>query len=268
MNMSAAIVELKQFQHLSFFEQDLLTMSDGFDFDEFYYPASDTPDMLFVQPSVFMPERKVRFHPIIGSPHHCHQYSSFTTNVLSRFMMTLFDTHEEYLRFPTEALFRPLGMESFVLETDPAGIFIGSSFAYGTARDWTRFGLLFLHDGVWNGQRILPEGWVDFTRNSTFSSEGVYGSHFWLGGGIHNDDWSVNERCNKLFPSRLLDRTFIKDGYPPGSFLAHGFEEQALVIVPKHNVVLLRMGATKAMVVKMDKIAFYKTVLEACGVQY
>src|SRR4029079_3719462 len=61
----------------------------------------------------------------------------------------------------------PLGMRSAVLEPDEAGTFVGSTFMYASARDWARLGFLFLHDGQWQGQRLLPEGWVAYSLTPT-----------------------------------------------------------------------------------------------------
>jgi CubicO group peptidase (beta-lactamase class C family) len=85
------------------------------------------------------------------------------------------------VRFPREALFDRIGMA--VLSWKPTlQAFVGSSLMYATARDWARFGLLYLNDGTWNGERILPEGWVEYTRAPTPADPNRgYGAHFWLG---------------------------------------------------------------------------------------
>jgi CubicO group peptidase (beta-lactamase class C family) len=87
----------------------------------------------------------------------------------------------DYQLFPRRALFEPLGMTSAVIEPDAAGTFVGSSLMFATARDWARFGLLFLQDGTWEGRRLLPEGWVTFSVTpAPAAPDGVYGAHFWL----------------------------------------------------------------------------------------
>ncbi|PRP95388.1 Beta-lactamase [Enhygromyxa salina] len=108
-------------------------------------------------------------------------YSSGTTNLLQRRIRELFADDAADHRFPREALFEPLGMTSAIMETDPSGTFVGSSFMYATPRDWARFGQLFLQDGVSEGQRILPEGWVarSVTPTPTHPSAG-YGLQWWL----------------------------------------------------------------------------------------
>ena len=93
------------------------------------------------------------------------EYANASSNVISAAIRNVLGDRATYLAFPRRALFDPLGMSSAVLETDAAGTFIGSSYVYATARDWARFGMLYLRDGIWNGARILPPGWVDISRD-------------------------------------------------------------------------------------------------------
>src|SRR6185369_9486816 len=91
------------------------------------------------------------------------------------------DRRKKMLAVMKEELFDPIGMTSARPEFDSTGTFIGSALVYATARDWARFGLLYLRDGVWNGKRILPEGWVDFARTRTPADNcDVYGAGFWI----------------------------------------------------------------------------------------
>lgn len=109
-------------------------------------------------------------------------------------------------------------MTSPIPRFDAAGTFIGSSYCFATARDFARFGLLYLRDGVWEGQRLLPEGWVDYARTPTYQQPGViegrYGAHWWL------------------------------DVGGPGSFSANGYDGQYTVLVPDLDLILVRHGAT------------------------
>jgi CubicO group peptidase (beta-lactamase class C family) len=115
-------------------------------------------------------------------------------------------------------LFGPLGIRSAKPKFDNAGVFIGSSYCFMTARDFARFGLLYLRDGVWEGQRLLPEGWVDYARTPTFQQAGVdanrYGAHWWL------------------------------DFGGPGSFSANGYDGQFTIIAPDRDLIIVRHGAT------------------------
>ena len=125
-----------------------------------------------------------------------------------------------YWRFPYERLFEPLGMHSAVLDTDASGSFIGSSLAHATARDWARFGLLYLQDGVWGERRLLPPGWVRHGTTATPGSAGSYGAHWGLNhGGRHPD-------------------------LPRDAFHADGFGGQLLLVVPSRNAVIVRLGQT------------------------
>ena len=80
------------------------------------------------------------------------------TNCISNFSRIIAD--EYYYNFIYEELFDRIGIYSAVLEPDSSGTFVGSSYAYATPRDWARFGLLYLNNGVWQGERVLPEGWI------------------------------------------------------------------------------------------------------------
>jgi CubicO group peptidase (beta-lactamase class C family) len=119
-------------------------------------------------------------------------------------------------------------MSSAVMETDGVGTFVGSSFMYATARDWARFGLLYLQDGVWSGTRILPEGWVDFSRTpAPGAPDGKFGAHFWL---------RIPEefRCAGDMPE-----------IPSDAFHAVGYEGQFVTVVPSRKLVLVRLGSSR-----------------------
>ena len=118
-----------------------------------------------------------------------------------------------------DALFSPIGMTSPEPKFDPSGTFIGSSFCFATARDFARFGLLYMRDGVWDGQRILPEGWVDYARAPTPTPPDEpmgYGAHWWLGMA------------------------------GPDSFSANGYEGQFTVCVPSLDLIMVRHGKSEA----------------------
>ena len=127
----------------------LLRMTSGLSFNEDYEDhSSDVIQMLFVKGD------KAGFaasKPLQYSPGSHWSYSGGTSNIIARILGQRFTEKRDYLHFPREQLFEPLGMRSAVLEPDEAGTFVGSSFMYASARDWARLGLLFLHDGVWAG---------------------------------------------------------------------------------------------------------------------
>jgi CubicO group peptidase (beta-lactamase class C family) len=124
-------------------------------------------------------------------------------------------------------LFGPLGMTSAQPQFDKAGTFIGSAFVHATARDWARFGLLYLRDGVWKQQRILPEGWVDFARSKTTADDcDIYGAGWW-----------ITPRTGTGRPYHAL----LQNG-PRDAFMAQGHEGQLVVVVPSKDLVLVRLG--------------------------
>jgi CubicO group peptidase (beta-lactamase class C family) len=128
-----------------------------------------------------------------------------------------------------DELFGPLGMSSARPQFDRAGTFIGSAFVYATARDWARFGLLYLRGGVWDGRTILPAGWVDFARTKTGADNcDVYGAGFWI---------TAADGPGKPFHSLVA-------AGPRDIFMAQGHEGQLVVIVPSKDLVIVRLGHT------------------------
>ena len=122
--------------------------------------------------------------------------------------------------------FDKIGMYTALIEPDVAGSFVGSSYMYASARDWARFGLLLLQDGIWNGEQILAQGWVDYMRTPTPSSlEKEYGGfHTWLNAG------NLEERA---FPS-----------LPKEMYYLSGYNEQIVAIFPSDQLIIVRLGAT------------------------
>jgi len=205
--------------------EQLLRMNSGLQFDEDYRnPLADVTHMLFGVPSA---AGYAIAKPLEVEPGTRWSYSSGTTNIIS-FAIRKVVGDPDYLDFPRRALFDRLGMQSAVMESDASGTFVGSSFMYATARDWARFGLLYLRDGVWSGQRILPEGWVAFARKPTPDApDQTYGAHFWL-------------RVPKEF--HCGNGT---DALPPDVFHAIGYEGQFVTIIPSRKLVLVRLGLTR-----------------------
>lgn len=125
------------------------------------------------------------------------------------------------------ALFDRIGMRPIV-EFDPQGTFYGSSLYWATARDYARFGYLYLRDGVWNGQRVLPEGWVDFARTpGPDVNTDVYGAQWWL---------------TPPHGTGRPDRSLIVDPNLTDAFSAQGYEGQIIVVVPSKDLVMVRLG--------------------------
>lgn len=206
----------------------LLRMSSGLAFDETYVdPWADPQAMLFRSASA---AAYAAAKPLAYEPDTHWSYSSGTTNIVARVVRDVVAAAgENPFAYPRRALFDPLGMASAVIEPDASGAFVGSSFSYATARDWARLGQLFLQDGVWNGERLLPEGWVAYSTTPTPASpRGRYGAHFWLNAGDDGDG------ANRPSPEVPADTYFMS-----------GFEGQCVAIVPSRRVVAVRLGMTK-----------------------
>jgi CubicO group peptidase (beta-lactamase class C family) len=146
--------------------------------------------------------------------------------IISGILRTTFATEADYLSYPRERLFGPLGMRSAVLEPDASGTFVGSSLLYATARDFAQLGLLFLRDGVWQGERLLPEGWVDYTLTpAQHAPDASYGAHMWL----------------KLPESE----GYGEPPMPEDAYYFLGHEEQIIAVVPSRDLVIVRLGLTE-----------------------
>jgi CubicO group peptidase (beta-lactamase class C family) len=125
---------------------------------------------------------------------------------------------QEYLTWPQRALFDRIGIRRQVLETDPYGNFLLTGYDYGTARNWARLGLLYLQDGMWQGTRILPEGWSKFVSTPAPAwKRPIYGGFFWING---EGDWNL----------------------PRDAYYMAGAGGQSVFIVPSHQLVIVRMG--------------------------
>jgi CubicO group peptidase (beta-lactamase class C family) len=156
-------------------------------------------------------------------------YSTATTQILCGIVARTVGGGREGVRaFLERELIAPLGLGSFVLEFDPAETPLGGGYAWASARDWARLGLLYLRDGVWDGRRVLPEGWVDFTRSvAPAENNGTYGAHFWV---------SATPAEGQFQPLR------------PGieAFQMNGNAGQFVVIVPDRDLVVVRLGEMHA----------------------
>jgi CubicO group peptidase (beta-lactamase class C family) len=156
--------------------EQLLWMSSGLSFSETYAekPVSDVQIMLFTRPD--MAAYAVRT-PLEADPGTKWHYSTGTTNIIAGIIRRTFGDQREYFAFPRRALFNRIGMRTAVFETDASGVFNCGSSLFASARDWARLGLLYLNDGVWEGERIFPEGWVSYSTTPAPAAEkGDYGA--------------------------------------------------------------------------------------------
>lgn len=204
----------------------LLRMSSGLKFDETYEPLRDVTEMLYGSHDF---AAYAAGKPLEAEPDGKWLYSSGSANIVARIVRHAADKHyPDSYRFMRTELFHKIGMQSAVAEPDPSGTFTGSSYMLATPRDWARFGLLYLQDGMWQGERILPEGWVKYTTTPTPKApKGQYGALFWLNRG------EEGEPGNRLWPNA-----------PRDAFAARGYQEQYMVVIPSKSLVIVRFGAT------------------------
>ncbi|WP_078083953.1 serine hydrolase domain-containing protein [Microbulbifer mangrovi] len=200
--------------------ENLLQMSSGLDFDETYAPGSDATRMLFDAHSA---SEIALQSQLAHSPGAHFSYSSGTTNLLARWIYEqLGGNPQANVDFFRKQILVPLGMQNTTFEVDASGVFVGSSYIYASARDWARLGLLMLQDGQWNGERLLPEGWVTAASSPNQSSNDPgYGYQFWLNSGGES----------LRFPE-----------LPKDSYFMLGNRKQVVMVSPSTDTVIVRLG--------------------------
>lgn len=214
-NQPAPIAEWKNDDRKNITIHNLLQMNSGLAWDENYDDISDVTKMLFQESD--MTQSQIN-KPLVGKPNATWNYSSGTTNLLSGIIRKQFKTHQEYLDFWYSALIDKIGMHSMLVEADLAGNYIGSSYAWANARDWAKFGLLYLHHGNWNGEQLFDPTWAKYVATPTPTSEKQYGAQFWLNAGGKMPD------------------------VPRDVYYADGFQGQRVFIIPSHDMVVVRLG--------------------------
>jgi CubicO group peptidase (beta-lactamase class C family) len=161
--------------------------------------------------------------PMIAAPGTRWHYSSATTQLLARIIRDAVGGPEQTLAFAWRELFNPLRMRHVTLEFDVSGTLQGSANMLASTRDWARFGLLYLNDGVIGGKRILHEDWVDFCAAATLDTD--YGAGFWTNRSEHEDA-----------------KGRVRLGIPRDAFFASGNLGQRIVIMPSQHLVIVRLG--------------------------
>ncbi|HWA88809.1 MAG TPA: serine hydrolase [Rhizomicrobium sp.] len=201
---------------------ELLNMSSGLAFEEPYDPGSDSTRMLFQSGDM---AGYAAAKPLAHPPGTVWAYSSGTANILSRLALRASGgTLKSYEAYARAHLFDPAGITSAMFEPDESGNFVGSSYLYMTARDWARFGLLFLGRGAINGRRVLSEQFADFVaRPAPADPRKGYGAQFWLNGVVDG---------KREFP------------HLPSFFAAEGHNDEFVAIFPSRNAVIVRLGWT------------------------
>lgn len=201
---------------------DLLKMASGLEFGENYAnPFSDVDQMLFAHGDM---AKFAAQKPLTATPGTKSVYSSGTSNIVSKILKDRLEgAGDNYHTYVRRRLFAPLSMNSALFEPDAAGTFIGSSYIYAVPRDFARFGQLYLQKGRWQNTQILPESWIEYTREPAPASGGKYGAH-----------WSLNQATDKQFKSMRDD--VISLG---------GNDGQMIIVIPEKNAVIVRLGVTR-----------------------
>ena len=194
---------------------DLMQMQSGLEWNEDYGNRSDVNLMLHREKDMGLFALK---KPLEHKPGTFWYYSSGSTNIVMRYLRGKFATDKEFLTYYRERLFAPLGIRNAVFEPDMSGTPVGSSYLYITAREFASLGQLFLDDGVFQGRRILPEGWVDYSVTPASDSKDGYGAFFWL-----NKD--------KFWPD-----------IPEDMFNCQGHDGQEVFIIPSKDLVVVVLG--------------------------
>ncbi len=202
---------------------NLLRMTSGLRVEERDTGFDPTSRMMFIEPDMaaYAASRQLK-----AKPGERFEYASPNTLIAAAIVrQQVGGSRADVLNFARRELFDPLGMRGVVFETDAAGTPIGSTRMLAPARDWARLGLLYLHDGVADGRRILPEGWVAYSTRATLGSD--YGAGLWT-----NDSENANARGR------------VRGGMPRDAYFASGRLGQRIYVMPSQDLVIVRMGAT------------------------
>lgn len=203
--------------------EDLMRMESGLALDETGSGFDPSNQMFYDEPD--MAAYAQRAKPI-AAPRARWHYSSASTHLVARIVRDAAGGDGASVqRFAARELFEPLGMRDVVMEMDATGTPIGGHYLYASARDWARFGQLFLDDGVIDGKRILPKGWVQWSSMPTRGT--AYGAGWWTNRG--NDEAAVHRR---------------HVGIPTDAFFATGNLGQRIAVIPSERLVIVRMART------------------------
>ena len=221
---------------------DLLFMRDGLASQEDYQPWGSVPRMLWGTADAAAFAAAVAPE---APPGQQWRYLSHTANLLSAVDRTRFASDDGYGAYPDDALFKPIGARSAVLETDTAGNWIGSSNLWASVGDWARLGQLMLQDGQWNGQAVLPPGWLALAATPALAQGAglAYGAQTWRIGD----------------PKEGECRAY---GIPADTLAMSGHWGQVVAMVPSRDAVIVRLGWTFRRG-QFDSCAFVASVLKA-----
>ncbi|MCI2229410.1 beta-lactamase family protein [Polaribacter sp. MSW13] len=228
----APIKEWKNDERKEITIHNLLQMNSGLEWNEDYNTISDVSKMLFLGRD--MTKSQIN-KPLIAKPNEKWHYSSGTTNLLSGILRSQFKTQQEYLDFWYTDLIDKIGMNSMLVEADLEGNYVGSSYGWATPRDWAKLGLLYLHNGNWNGEQLFAKDWVKYATTPTPTSNGWYGAQIWLNAGNRYPD------------------------VPKNMYSFNGYQGQNVFILPDEEMVVVRMSLTE----KADINQFLKEIIAA-----
>jgi CubicO group peptidase (beta-lactamase class C family) len=205
--------------------RNMLQMADGLAFDDKHVPGDETT-MLYARADM---AAYAATRPTLYPPGVKWSYSSGETLMIARLATETLGGGAEAQAYLRKKIFSPLHMDSAVLEADETGVPVGSSYVYATARDWARFGLLYLDDGLApDHRRVLSHDWVAFSRTPNgLEPQGLYGAQFWVNRGPPGD------------PSLRM----MKD-LPTDSYFALGHSDEIVAIIPSRQTVIVRLGWT------------------------
>jgi CubicO group peptidase (beta-lactamase class C family) len=214
---------------------DLLQMQSGLKWNEDYGSRSDVNLMLFNEGD--MSRYAVNCKAEYPSGTHWY-YSSGTANILTWLIRKEFESDTSCYSFIHDSFLEKTGITDAVFEVDASGDWVGSSYLYATARDYARFALLYLNDGIFNNERILPEGWVAFTRTPASGSHGKYGALFWL-------------NQSRKYPSAPVDM-----------FSCEGHDGQRIFILPSKDLVVVVLGYSPTPDNQMDFDGLLRDIID------
>ena len=203
--------------------RNVMNMSSGLSFtgqdDRWMDPSWQYHDHFFIYAGAVDAFRYAITSPVEFAPNTVGRYRNSDPMTLGFLVRQAVEKRGEvYLSHPQRALFDKIGIRRQVLEPDPWGNFLLSGYDYGTARNWARLGLLYLRDGVWNGQRLLPEGFTTFVSTPAPAwRRPEYGGQFWING---VGQWNL----------------------PRDAYFMSGAGGQHTFVVPSHDLVVVRMG--------------------------
>ena len=220
----------------------LLRMSSGLEWEEVYSGPSTAVSMLYEKADMggFASSQSLE-----NEPDSEWYYSSGTSNILSKIVRQTV-VEEDYYNYIRTRLYEPLGMTTAVIEPDASGTYVGSSYMYASPRDWAKFGILYLNNGNWKGEQLLPENWAEYVSTATPNAPTAeYGAHFWRNGNSYVEDQYV------YYPDA-----------PSDLYSANGFEGQRVFIIPSKDMVIVRLGQT-AKRGSFDFNKFLKEILES-----